>query len=258
MICNADDGKDVLPLALDLVERLGRPTVNHPRLIMNTDRESVARRLANIPYCKVPKTIKVAGPVLAQAALNKEFAGFQLPLLARIAGTHGGDDFDKIDSWADIPGFISKKPAADYYVIEYIDYRSDDGFHRKYRVIFVDGEILPYHLAIHDDWKVHHFRTDMANQPWMRREEEQFLSDTGSVFNAAQQEALQAIATATGLDYGGIDCGQGRDGRVIVFEANAAMLVHDEKSEDFAYKNQYIAKIKDAFGTMLARRRIHN
>jgi len=38
MICNADDAKDVLVLALDLVERLGRPVINHPRLIMNTDR----------------------------------------------------------------------------------------------------------------------------------------------------------------------------------------------------------------------------
>ena len=188
MICNADDGKDILPQALDLVERLGRPTINHPRLIMNTDRETISRRLADIPGCVVPRTIRVAGSVLTEAALNKAFAGFHLPLLVRVAGTHGGDDFDKFDDWDDIVDFVSENPDATYYVIEYINYRSNDGFFRKYRVIFVDGEIFPYHLAIHDDWKVHHFRTDMANHAWMRKEEERFLDDMGGVFNVDTAE----------------------------------------------------------------------
>jgi glutathione synthase/RimK-type ligase-like ATP-grasp enzyme len=222
---------------------------------MSTDRETIAQRLANIPGCIVPRTIRVAGPVLAEAASNGKCADFRLPLLVRVAGTHGGDDFDRFEDWAEIAKFVSKNPDANYYVIEYIDYRSTDYFFRKYRVIFVDGEILPYHLAIHNEWKVHHFRTDMANQAWMRTEEERYLADIGSIFNVANQGALQAIARATGLDYGGIDCGLDRDGRIVVFEANASMLVHDEKDETFAYKNQYIAKIKNAFDAMVARRR---
>jgi tetratricopeptide (TPR) repeat protein len=256
MICNADDGKLVLLQALDLAERLGRPIINHPRLVIHTDRAAVASRLAGIPCCVVPRTSRVAGSVLAEAAVNREFAGFHLPLLVRVAGTHGGDDFDKFDNWDDIAEFLSKNLEASYYLIEYIDYHSADDYFRKYRVIFVDGEILPYHLAIHDDWKVHHFRTDMADHAWMRQEEERFLADMDSVFNPAQQDALRAIATATGLDYGGIDCGLDRDGQIVVFEANASMLVHDETNEVFAYKNQYIARIKTAFDAMLSRRRI--
>jgi tetratricopeptide (TPR) repeat protein len=256
MICNPDDGQDTLACALVLVERLGRPTINHPRLIMNTDRESIALRLADIPFCVIPRTLRVAGPVVTEAASNEGFAGFRLPLLARVAGPHGGDDFDKFGNWDDIANFVSASPDANYYLIEYLDYRSTDDFFRKYRVIFIDGEILPYHLAIHNDWKVHHFRTDMANHAWMRQEEERFLADIGVVFDATRQEALLAIAKATGLDYGGIDCGIDRDGRIVVFEANAAMLVHDEKNETFAYKNPYIAKIKNAFDAMMSRRRI--
>lgn len=253
MICNADDGKDVLAQALDLVERLGRPTINHPRLIMNTDRETIARHLADIPYCVVPKTLRVAGPILTKSALDKKYEGFHLPLLVRVAGTHGGDDFAKCDDWDNIVNFVSENPQAIYYAIEYIDYRSVDSYFRKYRVIFVDGEIFPYHLAIHDDWKVHHFRTDMANHAWMRKEEERFLDDMGGVFSASHQDALRAIAKATGLDYGGVDCGIDRDSRIVVFEANASMLVHDEKNADFGYKNQYIARIKVAFDAMLSR-----
>lgn len=255
MICNADDGKEMLVHALDLVERLGRPTINHPWLIMQTDRATMAQRLADIPGCIVPRTIRVVGSVLLEAAAKQELEGFHLPVLVRFAGTHGGDDFDRFDNFDDIAAFVSEKPGDNYYVIEYVDYRSPDGFFRKYRVILIDGDILPYHLAIHDDWKVHHFRTDMANQEWMRQEEERYLADMSGVFNPAQQESLRAIAKATGLDYGGIDCGVDRDGRIVVFEANASILVHDEKNPTFAYKNQYIAKIKAAFDAMLAQRR---
>jgi glutathione synthase/RimK-type ligase-like ATP-grasp enzyme len=253
MICNADDGKDVLAQALDLVEQLGRPTINHPRLVMETDRETMARRLADIPCCAVPKTLRVAGPVLTKAALDEDLAGFDLPVLVRVAGTHGGEDFAKCDDWESIVDFVSGDPEAVYYVIEFLNYRSADGFYRKYRVIFVDGEIFPYHLAIHDDWKVHHFRTDMANHAWMRKEEERFLGDMGGVFSAPHQDALRAIARATGLDYAGVDCGIDCNGRIVVFEANASMLVHDEKNADFVYKNQYIARIKVAFDAMLSR-----
>ena len=91
----------------------------------------------------------------------------------------------------------------------------------------------------------------------MRKEEERFLADMGGVFSAPHQDALRAIAKATGLDYGGIDCGIDRDGRIVVFEANASMLVHDEKDADFGYKNQYIARIKVAFDAMLFERGCH-
>jgi tetratricopeptide (TPR) repeat protein/glutathione synthase/RimK-type ligase-like ATP-grasp enzyme len=256
MICNADDGGEVLAQAADLVDRMGRPTINHPRTILRTDRESIARRFADIPRCVIPNTLRIAGMALIEAASRGELAEFRLPLLVRVAGPHGGEDFGKFESWRDIADFVAGAPEQIYYVIEFINYRSADGFFRKYRVIFVDGEILPYHLAIHDDWKVHHFRTDMANHEWMRREEERFLENIGGVFDAAHQDALRAMAGATGLDYGGIDCGLDRDGRIVVFEANASMLVHDEKNQQFAYKNPYVARIKTAFDAMMSRRRL--
>jgi hypothetical protein len=76
------------------------------------------------------------------------------------------------------------------------------------------------------------------------------------VFSAPHQDALRAMASATGLDYGGIDCGVDRDGLIVLFEANASMLVHDEKNEEFAYKNKYVARIKNAFDSMLSRHRM--
>jgi Flp pilus assembly protein TadD len=253
IIADADYHKDLLPFAEDLVEHIDRPTINHPRLIKSTDRETVARRLAGIPLCRIPKTIRLAGSVLAEAAENKVLDGFKMPLLVRIAGNHGGDDFEKLVDLDAVTDFVAKRPDVDYYVSEYVEYRSADGFFRKYRLICIDGELLPYHLAIHNDWKVHHFRTDMANQAWMRQEEESFLKDPQLIFDEPHQAALRAVTEATGLDYSGIDCAFDCNGEIVVFETNATMLVHEEKGEIFAYKNPYIAKIKEAFGAKLAR-----
>jgi len=253
IIADADYHKELLPFAENLVEQLDRPTLNRPSLVMSTDRETVARRLAGIPLCRIPKTMRLDGSVLAEAAENKVLDGFTMPLLVRIAGNHGGDDFEKFVDLDAVSEFVSKRPEVDYYVSEYVDYRSADGFFRKYRLICIDGELLPYHLAIHDDWKVHHFRTDMANQAWMRHEEESFLKDPHLVFDEPHQSALLAVAAAIGLDYSGIDCALDCNGEIVVFETNAAMLVHDEKGEIFKYKNPYIAKIKDAFDAKLTR-----
>ena len=108
---------------------------------------------------------------------------------------------------------IWQQPAdTDRYFIEYADYRSADGFFRKYRFIFVDDQVLPYHLAICDDWKVHHVNTDMANQIWMQQEEAAFLNDPARVFNERHYQALREIQQRIGLEYFGIDCGIDTDG----------------------------------------------
>jgi hypothetical protein len=93
----------------------------------------------------------------------------------------------------------------------------------------------------------------MANQAWMRREEESFLKDPHLVFDEPHQAALRAVAAATRLDYCGIDCALDSNGDIVVFETNAAMLVHDEEDEMFTYKNPYVIKIKNAFDAMLRR-----
>jgi len=251
MIADADNGHEVLPLALDLADKLNRPTVNHPRRIMATDRASVANRLSDIPLCCVPKTMRLLAADLTGDALSRNLAQFAMPVLIRCAGTHGGDDFEKVDHADAITAFVAKHPDAVFYLSEFIDYCSADGYYRKYRVICINGQVLPYHLAIHNHWMVHHFRTDMANQAWMREEEETLLKNPRSVFNEAHFAAFERIGKAMDLDYCGVDCSLDREGNIVVFESNATMLVHDEKSEPFLYKNPYIAKIKEAFDDML-------
>ena len=165
---------------------------------------------------------------------------------------HGGDVFEKFEDVAALAVFLAAQADHDRYVIDYIDYRSVDGFFRKYRFLFIGGEILPYHLAIGDDWKLHRDSTEMGRHVWMQDEEEGFLRDPEQVFGAAHYEALRLIRDRIGLDYFGIDCGLDRDGKLVVFEVNASMLVHDQNPE-FPYKDLYISRIKVAFDAMLER-----
>jgi glutathione synthase/RimK-type ligase-like ATP-grasp enzyme len=87
----------------------------------------------------------------------------------------------------------------------------------------------------------------------MQAEEQAFLEDPWRVFGLAQRAALQSIRDAMGLDYFGIDCALDRDGAVVVFEANASMLVHGNNRQ-FPYKKGAVERIRQAFHTLLERR----
>jgi len=251
LISDADQTEALLPVAADLVDRFGLPTLNDPRKIQRTTRDAVAGLLDGIPGSRIPKASRLkAGADRSPAAL--EALPFSFPVLARPVGTHGGDDFEKIEDRAALASFLSQSGDHDHYLIEYIDYRSGDGYFRKYRFIFVDGEILPYHLCIGGDWKLHHITTDMADQKWMRQEEEAFLNDPTTVFNLAHYQALQTIRERIGLEYCGIDCALDASGNLVVFEANASMLVH-ARNEEFPYKMPAVRRIKLAFEAMLRR-----
>jgi tetratricopeptide (TPR) repeat protein len=253
LISDADQARQVLPAAARLVEWLGKPVINDPGKIQRTARDAVASLLPGISGCRIPKILRLeAGADVSAAALARRLP-FSCPVLARPAGTHGGGDFEKFTSLSDLAGFIGSRPDSDHYVIEYIDYASADRHFRKYRLMFVDDEILPYHLAIGNQWKVHHLSTDMANQPWMQREEAAFLAQPGTVFTAENYQALRMIRERIGLDYFGIDCALDAGHNIIVFEVNASMLVHDD-NEEFPYKEPAVRAIKRAFNTMLQRR----
>ncbi|HET7888169.1 MAG TPA: tetratricopeptide repeat protein [Bradyrhizobium sp.] len=250
LVSDADQTGALLPLAADLVDRLGLPTLNHPRRIAQTTRDAVAALLGGIPHCRVPQALRLpAGADCSEAAL-KALLPFTSSCLARPVGTHGGDDFEKVEDLAGLSAFLSQRPDHDHYLIEYIDYLSADGYFRKYRFIFVDDQILPYHLCIGRDWKLHHINTDMAHHAWMQQEEAAFLNQSAAVFGPAQMQALQDIRARMGLDYCGIDCGLDRDGNVVVFEVNASMLVH-ARNEGFLYKTPAVERIKRAYDAML-------
>lgn len=252
LISDADQAVDVLPDAVQLADQLGGTIINHPREILATTREKVAERLGGLPNVRVPRSVRVPAHAPSRPEDLVDYLPSSFPILARPAGTHGGDDFEVIADLASLSAFIGEHPGADHYLIDYIDYQSSDGYFRKYRFIFVDGGIWPYHLAIGNTWKVHHVNTDMIHHQWMQDEEKAFLANPQSVFSPANYDGLRAIADSYDLQYFGIDCGLDREGRLVVFEVNASMLVH-KKNEDMPYKDPYVADIKAAWDRVVTR-----
>jgi tetratricopeptide (TPR) repeat protein len=255
LISDADQAEAVLPQAVRLVERLAKPVVNHPTKIRHTARDVVAALLRGIAGCRIPQIVRLVAGADASVAGLERLLPFSGPVLARPAGTHGGDDLEKIEDPDALSQFLAQRGDHDHYVIEYVDCVSPDRYFRKYRFIFVGREILPYHLAIGNHWKVHHVSTDMANQPWMQREEAAFLTDPAAVFSPDHYATLRAIKARIGLDYFGIDCALDNRRDLLVFEVNASMLVHEDNA-GFPYKDPAVRAIKQAFERLLRERAV--
>jgi hypothetical protein len=67
--------------------------------------------------------------------------------------------------------------------------------------------------------------------------------------------ALERIAATLGLDYGGIDFGLSADGSVLLFEANATMVVNPPEPDPiWDYRRAPIQRVIDAAKQMLLTR----
>jgi hypothetical protein len=208
--------------ALEAAQRFiaaqNKPAINDPRNVRGTARDRLAATLAGIPGCGAGTVRRVSRAELLQIA-----GGF--PLLVRPADAHGGRGLERLDDAADIAAYVARIPSETYDAGAFVEYRSPDGFYRKYRVMFVDGVPFPYHLALDESWMIHYYRAPMGAHEWMRDEERRFLQTPEEAL-AGWDTAVRAVGAATGLDYFGIDCTVLPDGTLFVFEADAAMLVH--------------------------------
>lgn len=71
-------------------------------------------------------------------------------------------------------------------------------------------------------------------------------------FAARHATAFNALHDRLGFDYYSIDCSETKDGRLLVFEADAAAIVHLMDPPDlFPYKQQQMHKVFAAFDSML-------
>ncbi|MBV8074404.1 MAG: hypothetical protein JO140_03165 [Candidatus Eremiobacteraeota bacterium] len=193
---------------------------------------------------------------MAQLGAAVASASQEAPFTVRAADSQAGETLVRIENPGDLEPYLAQgPPAGDYFVAPFVDYRSTDGFFRKYRIIFVDGVPYAHHLAISDKWMVHYYNALNDKETWIRDEEERFLADVGSAFDGPRKRVLAELARRVGLDYFGIDCGILPDGRVVIFEVDVAMIVHlGDPIERYPYKHRYVPRIFEAFERMIEAR----
>jgi glutathione synthase/RimK-type ligase-like ATP-grasp enzyme len=253
-IGDADLCTPALEAAVRIAAKAKVPVINDPRAVMKTGRTGNAERLRGIAGVRTARTEAMSREVLAGQdgvrALSER--GFSFPLLLRSPGYHTGRNFVLVESAADLAAAAQGLPGEDLLAIEYLDARGSDRKARKFRVMMIGGKLYPLHLAISRDWKVHYFTSDMADQPGHRAEEASFLADMPATLGTSAMHALHSIQAALGLDYAGIDFGLARDGELLLFEANATMVIAKPGNDaHWAYRHAAIDRVLEAATAML-------
>lgn len=248
-IAESNEARIYLELARRFIDSASAPLLNAPERVLGVGRRQLGQTLANVD-CTVAPIVEIE-----RGALGTESLPFAYPVIVRPVGSHAGHYLERANSPEELAAYATRVDAQMFFVSPFIDY-SNDGLFRKYRIVFVDGEPYPVHLAISPNWMIHYYNAPMAEHPWMREEEARFLADLRSVFHGPLDEALHALAAAVGLEYFGIDCSIGRDQRLLVFEADPAMLVHTtDPVELYPYKHEYVPRIYRALERMIDRRK---
>jgi len=257
VIGDADRSARALALAERALRRTNAPVVNRPSVVRETGRVANARRFAALEGVVAPRIAAYRRAELLgdDGPRRLEAAGFGWPLLVRAPGYHTGEHFARVDEPAALAGALSALPSEDVLAIAFADTRRPDGSWAKYRVMVVDGTPYPLHLAIGPHWKVHYFTAGMADNAAYREEERAFLNDMPGTLGTQAVAALERIAGAIGLDYFGIDFALDREGRVVVFEANATMVISGaHRDPRWSYRRVAIDRVAEAVRTMLTTR----
>jgi len=246
VVFNAVGDADICGAALDAAEMVlaatDAPVINRPDRVRRTGRADNAAALAGLEGVRAPRVVTARRAEVPTAA-----AAFGYPLLLRSPGYHTGRYFRKVEGPGDLAAALDAIPGDPLLLIEWLDARDAFGHARKYRVMMIGGALFPLHLAVSSDWKVHYFTADMAERADHRQEEMAFLADMAGVLGPVAMAALGHICAALDLDYAGIDFGLAPDGRLLLFEANATMVVNPPGPEPiWDYRREPVRRILEA------------
>jgi aromatic-L-amino-acid decarboxylase len=253
-IGDADLAGNALIAAQSVAALSSAPVLNPPAAVMATGRADNARRLSGLPGVIAPATVTLARELLTSADGATAIArhGLRFPLLLRTPGFHTGRHFVRVERADALRDAAAALPGDELTVIQYLDSRGLDGKARKYRVMLIGGQQYPLHLAISSHWKIHYFTAEMADHAEHRAEDAEFLENMPAVLGPRAMTALEEIQKALGLDYAGIDFGLSPSGDLLLFEANATMVVNPpEPDPRWGYRRPAVERIFAAVRRLL-------
>ncbi|MBS0243763.1 MAG: tetratricopeptide repeat-containing protein [Proteobacteria bacterium] len=260
----SETNRPLLARIVDWQKGWPQPIVNgKPKQIVDLARERLWTAFRDSAQVVVPQTSVIGAQQLRAAAteicrLDELLSGCTLPLILRPFGAHAGHGTAKIDCVGEIAAYLDNVPGQHFMASPFINYASSDGYYRKQRIVFIDGEPFASHMAVSRNWMVHYLNADMEQHSSRRASEAEWMETFDTDFAARHALAFDDIVSRIGLDYFGIDCGELPDGRLIVFEADTAMIVHAMDPPDlFPYKKAAMTKLFRAFEAALLKRALH-
>jgi len=251
-ICNADRSSKALKLLSKFLKEVPLSVINHPDKVLQTTRDGVAKKLSSLTGVISPRCIMITPSSTKEVKQIIEKENFPFPLIFRTSGDQGSQNMVKIDSLDTLTESFTGENA--FYMIEYIDYRSNDGYYRKARYWVVGEKVIPRHMVIATSWNISYDikKEMMYDKKELQDEEKKFMEGD-------HEENIQkclAIKEALGLDFFGIDCSISETGEMVIFEATPCMALLEDKN--FPYINTAIAKISKATQDLIAQKKQGN
>ena len=221
-----------------------RPYINHPLNVKKCGRVELYKLLNKTEGIIVAKT---------QNLLRNNIYYEGEKFVIRPVGSHSGKGFELITSQLKLETYLKQySNDENFYTSEYINYRSSDGYFRKYRIVLISGQPFICHLAISDDWIVHYIAAKMEMSESKRMEEKAEMLEFNQRFGLRHKKAFDHIYNSLGLDYVVLDCSETIDNQLIIFEADPGSWIHaTDSAELFPYKAPVMQKAFDAFQNML-------
>jgi hypothetical protein len=227
LICNAESSMRALNSAASICKKLeadGIPVLNPPDRVRETTRTASLAFFSGLDKVRVPVVRKLNSPTTRELVALLNSGEIDFPVIVRTINDHNGRDMIRLRGAEDFDG-LEQLPfdGRDFYVIAFSDYKNSDGLYRKYRLIKVGRNILPRHLIISEDWKIHvaQRNEDVNFSSEARAREDAYLANPRSCLGGALYDQLVMALERTGLDYVGVDFGLYDDGSAVLFECNA-------------------------------------
>ncbi len=260
LVSESEESRATLQELETIISNWPKPIINNPACIPRVGREQLYKLLAPINSIVIPATVHVDMQHLENICTGVAKPGSilpegEFPMIIRPFDSHAGHGLAKIEDKTELYTYMSSRKEADFYISRFIDYRSKDGLYRKYRIAVIDGRAYPSHMGISTNWMIHYVNAGMMEDAGKRAEEEQFMNHFEEEFAARHQHSIHAMADILELEYFGIDCGETQDGKLLIFEADNALVVHNmDQPEIFPYKGPHMLRVFSEFRNMLMNR----
>jgi hypothetical protein len=170
------------------------------------------------------------------------------PIIFRHENTHLGSSMKLVRNFSDIEDIDDNYFKKSTVAIEFKDYRSPDGFYRKYRCVLLGDQVIARHLISSPEWNIHSDSRQKDRMAIHRQEEDEFwdrpLHEKGELLRA--KNLLK-------LDYTIADYTLLPDGNPFYFEMNPCFSVIDARAfkREWAYQLHAIHRYCEAYASFM-------
>jgi Flp pilus assembly protein TadD len=257
-----------------VVDWIGLPVINHPDQVFQTTRQKNVLLLKGIPNLKVPRIERYRSDLGSPAEIAADVAkNFDFPVILRRTNAHESSDLQFLEDREPAAALLSDAAAViahlerwnwhEFYAIEYVDLKRKDGFYRKLRAAYFDNEVIVNVAAINRLWMVSGWRAKPEGIDFYRanpqtiEECNSIVRDPEGMLGAEVLATLEAIRDRIPLDVFGVDFDVDDTGKVVFFEASAAMILNGKNQSapiDVRLPGEHFERMDDAFRKLVTRR----